>query len=63
MWASLLNFLCAFAKTFNRIVERFVERARTMPYYVEYCSLTDNAKNQSGEVASQQKVYYATHLQ
>ena len=26
--------------TFNRIVERFLERARTMPYYVEYCSLT-----------------------
>jgi hypothetical protein len=26
--------------TFNRIADRFVDRARTIPYYVEYCSLT-----------------------
>jgi len=28
------------ADSFNKIVERFLDRARAMPYYAEYCSLT-----------------------
>jgi hypothetical protein len=36
--------------TFNRIVDRFVERARTMPYYVEYCSLTGEFCNGADKI-------------